>query len=63
MRFIKVTRSDLPGGYIQPADEVAEAIDGEFDWIEDMQPGTTFHLQVVEMDPAEVEKLEEFQGW
>lgn len=62
-KFIKVTRSDNQGGYIQSLKEAMNIIDGEFDDIEDMPVGTTVHLTVVEMTQEEYDNLGDFQGW
>lgn len=63
MKYIKVTRSDTPGSYIQPLADLAAVIDGEFDGIDWMDAGTTICLEVVVMTEEEYEALPEFDGW
>lgn len=51
------------GGYIQSFNKILEAIDGEFDDIEDMDIGTKIVMEVVEMTEQEYNKLPEFEGY
>jgi hypothetical protein len=62
-KFIKVTRSDLPGSYTQRWAEIASAIAAELEDANEYEPGTVISLEVIEMDEEEYEKLPEFQGW
>lgn len=63
MKFIKITRSDVKGGYTERKENISNAIDGEFDDIEDMNIGDSITLTVVEMSESDYERLPEFTGW
>lgn len=60
MMYIKVTRSDTRGSYVQPIDQLRQTLDAELDGIE---VGVTVTIEVVEMTKAEYEALSEFEGW
>lgn len=62
MRYVKITREDTGGCYIQPYTprDVMNVIDGEFNGAE---PGDKIILELIEMTDAEYEALPEFQGW
>jgi hypothetical protein len=60
MRYIKVTRPDIGGSYINPISEIRNIIDGEFS---DADPGDKITLELVEMSEEDYEKLPEFMGW
>ena len=60
MIFIKITRSDTGGSYIQPLAEIANAVDGEIDGIE---AGESVTLTAIEMTEEAYAKLPEFTGW
>lgn len=62
-KYIKITRSDLPGGYIMPTEEVSGIVEAELDGIEWVDPGTSVTLTVVEMSEQEFDDLPEFEGW
>lgn len=57
-RYIRITLEGF-GTYLQPIEELQQALDGEFD---SAPPGTRWTLELVEMDPADFERLPEFQG-
>ena len=63
MKYVKVTRSDVQGSYIQPVKDLAGCVEGEFDGIEYTDPGVSVTLTVVEMSEEEYAKLPEFTGW
>ena len=63
MKYIKVTRSDVQGSYIQPVKDVPGIVQGELDNIEDLSPGVSVTLTVVEMPEEEYDNLPEFMGW
>ena len=63
MKYIQISRSDVDGYYIQPFSDINGAIEGEFDGIEHMKPGTSVTLTVVEMSEEEYSNLSEFTGW
>lgn len=62
-KYIKVTRNDADGSYIQPFNELHQIIDGEFDGFEYIEPGTSITLEVIELADGEYESLPEFAGW
>jgi hypothetical protein len=63
-KFIKVTRSDTGGSYIQTPDEVLGDLEGELlDNLEYEEPGVSVAFTVVEMSQEEYDKLPEFMGW
>lgn len=62
-KYLKVTRNDIVGSYIQPLSVLVGCIEGEFDGIEWMEVGTALTLTVVELDEDEYDCLEEFMGW
>ena len=59
-KYIKITRADERGSYVQPMEEVYSAIDGEF---MDGTLGSKITLELLEMTDTEYEKLPEFTGW
>jgi hypothetical protein len=60
MKYLKITRPREGGSYIQPINEIANAIDGEFDGAE---AGEKICLELVEMSDEEFEALPDFAGW
>lgn len=64
-KFIKVERSDMGGGYIEEPSQIGSAIESEYDFggIDNMEPGETITLTVVQMSQEEFDKLPEFEGW
>lgn len=63
MKYIKVTRSDADGSYIDTVKHLQSIVEGEFDNIENMTPGQTVTLTVVEIEEGAFKLLEEFSGW
>ncbi|MFA5808729.1 MAG: hypothetical protein WC935_00145 [Thermoleophilia bacterium] len=63
MKYIKVSRSDMPGSYTDTLKGAANCVEGEFDGIEGVPVGTSITLTVVEMSEEEYAKLPEFDGW
>jgi hypothetical protein len=63
MKYIKITRSDVGGSYIERKENLPNMVEGEFDDLEDLAPGTTITLTVVEMPEEEYANLPEFTGW
>ena len=63
MKYIKVTRSDVKGSYIQERKDLLYIMDSEFDDFDNLNPGVSITLTVVEMSPEEYAKLPEFAGW
>jgi hypothetical protein len=63
MKYIKVTRSNVKGSYIQEKRDLMGIIDGEFDDLDYLDPGVSITLTVVEMPEEEYAKLPEFSGW
>lgn len=59
--FVKVTRSDAPGSYIQRIEDVVYALDGELD--DCTEVGVSITFTVIEMTDEEYEKTPEFMGW
>ena len=63
-RYIKVTRSDADGSYIETIENVMNAFDTEVidqaDWKE---PGDSVTFTVIEMTPEEYAAITEFTGW
>lgn len=62
-RYIKITRSDVDGSYIQPVELIGNAVDGELDDIDYYELGTKLILEIIEMHPDDYEQLPEFGGW
>ena len=65
-RCIKITLDECGatlGTYVQPIEDIFDAIDGEFDDIENMMVGTKWTLEIVEMSQAAYDNLQEFQGY
>jgi hypothetical protein len=63
-RFVKVTRNDTDGSYIEPPDKVLACVDGELvQGIEYWEVGDAITLTVIEMTQEEYDKLPEFTGW
>jgi hypothetical protein len=63
MKYIKVTRSDTKGSYIQEKKDLPYIMDNEFDDFDDLDLGVSITLTVVEMSPEKYAKLPEFIGW
>jgi hypothetical protein len=63
MKYIKVSRSDMPGAYTNTVEGVAGCVEGELDGIEWLPAGMSITLTVVEMSEEEYAKLPEFEGW
>jgi len=62
-KFIKVTRSDVDGSYVQPLKDIPGIIEGEFDDLDYMEDGDSITLTVIEMSQEKYDKLPEFTGW
>ena len=63
MKYIRITRSDTPGGYVDLVKNTAGLVDAELDGIDYLDPGTSVTLTVVEMSEREYAELPEFTGW
>ena len=62
-KYVKVTRSDQAGSYVQPKNMLDTIIDAEFDGLDYLDDGTSVTLTVVSMTDKEYEALSEFDGW
>ena len=62
-KFIKISRSDIDGGYIEKQENIVGAVEGELDGFEYLKAGTQIILTVVEMTQEEYDALPEFVGW
>lgn len=60
MKYLKVTRFDVGGSYIQPLSKMGDVVDGEFS---DAEAGDKIILELVEMPEEDYERLPEFMGW
>lgn len=58
-KFIEITRPGM-GGYIQPIEDLADAIDGEFNGA---NPGDMIILTLVDVSREEYDAMPEFTGW
>jgi len=58
-KYVRITRKES-AGYIQPLNELATALDGEFDGAE---VGDQVTLELIEMEESDYEALPEFGGW
>ncbi len=62
-KYIRFSRSDLSGSYIQPLSKISEAVQTEFEYMDEIESGTIISLEVVDMTEQEYENLPEFTGW
>lgn len=62
-KFIKITRSDTVGSYLEEKKNLPGIVEGELDDLEFLEPGTQIILTVVEMSQEEHDSLPEFTGW
>jgi hypothetical protein len=63
-KYIKITRSDADGSYIEEKKNLRDVLDAEFlDELDNTEPGTSVTFTVVEMEQELFENLAEFQGW
>jgi hypothetical protein len=62
MKFIKITRSDAEGSYVERLEKLPEVIDGEI-LGGDQEAGTSITLTIIEMPEEEYLKSPEFMGW
>jgi len=63
MIYAKISRDGM-GHYIQPLESLMEALDGEFDGVEQYaEVGDKLTITFVEMSEEDYDKLEEFIGW
>ena len=60
MRYVRVRLKGHHGSYVQPLDQIANSIDGDFDGAE---AGTKIELELLALTADEYEKLPEFTGW
>lgn len=56
--YVKISLHGF-GSYVQPMDQFATAMDGEFD---DVEVGTKWTIEIIEMTPAEYAALPDFAG-
>ena len=63
MKYIKITRSDTKGSYIQEKQDLSSILSAEFDDLDYLDQGVSITLTVVEMSPEKYKKLPEFIGW
>ncbi len=63
MKVVKVTKSGSPSHYHEIAENIGNAMDGEFSDIEDMEEGESFTLTVVKCTNRQYSKAAEFDGW
>lgn len=63
MIYAKISREDN-GSYIQPLESIMDALDAEFDGVEQWaEVGDRISITFVEMSEEDYGKLEEFSGW
>ncbi len=62
-KYIKVTRSDTSGSYIDTLQNIPDFINSEFDDFNYLDPGVSITLTIVEMPKDEFDNLPEFDGW
>lgn len=64
-KYVQIKLIGENGSYIQPIDDLLQALDGEVDDIRAGIVGTkiSIELEVVEMSDEEYEKLPDFTGW
>ena len=63
-KYIKISRPDLGGSYIEPISKIRDVIDAEFDCFPDyVEIGDILTFEVIEFDDEEYKKLPEFTGW
>jgi len=62
-KFLRITRSDVEGSYVQSVAEAEGVIAGEFDDIEHLASGTSVTFTVVEMSQEDYDDMPEFTGW
>jgi hypothetical protein len=62
--YVKISRPNIGGSYIQPLDQLANAIDAEFDGVKEWaEPGEIISFEFIEMDDEAYKLLPEFDGW
>ena len=59
-KYVKITNLEADGSYIQPMDQVLQAVDGEID---DLNQPVTLRFEAVEMTDDEFNALPEFSGY
>jgi hypothetical protein len=63
-RYLKITRSDCQGSYVEEDFNIMNALSAELDGMaEYANVGDSVTVTVVEMDEEEFKDLEEFTGW
>jgi hypothetical protein len=63
-KYIRVTRNNIDGSYIERVDNLIGLIEGEIiSTIDDNNVGDSLILTVVEMTEEEYNSLPEFEGW
>lgn len=63
-KYVRISRPDIGGSYIERMDNIKNAIDAEFDCFPDyVEVGDIITFEVIEFDDEEYTKLEEFTGW
>jgi len=63
MIYAKITREDC-GSYIQPLESLMDALDAEFDGVEQWaEVGEKLIITFVDVDEEEYENLGDFGGW
>lgn len=60
MKYVKIARMNVGGGYTQPLSTIGEAIANEFEGAND---GDQIRLTLVEMTEEDYNLLPEFTGW
>ena len=59
-KYVRVTRNDVKGSYIQRIEDVKYALDGELDGA---KVGDAITFTVIELPDEEYDNSPEFQGW
>jgi hypothetical protein len=63
MIYAKIMRDGM-GSYIQPLESLMDALDAEFDGVEQWaEEGDSIIIKFIEMDERDYENLSEFEGW
>jgi hypothetical protein len=59
-KYVRVTRNDVKGNYVQRIEDVKHALDGELDGA---KVGDAITFTVIELPDEEYDNSPEFQGW
>lgn len=63
-KYIKITRNNISGGYIEKIENLHSCIDSEFiNTIDDNNVGDSLILTIIELTEEEYNNLKEFSGW